>query len=432
MESEPGTWRRLFSTPSFTPLWVSRVMSAVGDAFTTVCLPLLLLDLSNDSMALASALAVNALPRIVLVLVGGAVADLMSPLKMLRIASLCYGLLGFTLAGLLATEAIEIWMLFVSAFVSGWLGALSAPAGPVILTRVVERESLAAANSLMLGSTQVVESASPAVVGAVVALLVSLTSNLDAYALAFFIDASTFIFALVVLNRVDDTQPSAATSMAPSQLIRSVLSSTIDGVRYATRQAPIRALLMFAALSELATLGCTLAGIPLIANPSESPASMLGLLLSTFSVGAIAGTSLSAAIARLEVGTWRLVLMGTSALRAMVLVALGLSFSYFGAVVVGIFLTGVVRGLNRIVAMTLIQRIAPPEAMGRVFSIFASVSALVVPFALMGFSFLERQVGLPTTFVIAGFAALSVVVLLLGVKPFSDAVAVPHLEPPRG
>ena len=65
----------LFANRNFTLLFGGSTISAIGDQFTLVALPWLVLKLTGDPAALGLVLAAMALPRAAFMLIGGVVAD---------------------------------------------------------------------------------------------------------------------------------------------------------------------------------------------------------------------------------------------------------------------------------------------------------------------------------------------------------------------
>src|SRR5258708_1613477 len=78
----PRPWT-VFSSGSFRKLWVATTLSLFGDFFSYVALAWLVLQLTGSSLPLGAVLVVQAIPRALLMLVGGALADRFSPRLML-------------------------------------------------------------------------------------------------------------------------------------------------------------------------------------------------------------------------------------------------------------------------------------------------------------------------------------------------------------
>src|SRR6267378_8345443 len=73
----PHPWT-VFSSGSFRKLWVANTLSLFGDFFSYIAMAWLVLQLTGSSLALGTVLVVQALPRAVLMVVGGALADRLS------------------------------------------------------------------------------------------------------------------------------------------------------------------------------------------------------------------------------------------------------------------------------------------------------------------------------------------------------------------
>jgi MFS family permease len=75
--------------------WLLRggIVSSVGDQLTIVALPLLVLQLSSDPIALGTVIALMGLPRAVFLLIGGALVDRWSPRGVLMASKLANAIL---------------------------------------------------------------------------------------------------------------------------------------------------------------------------------------------------------------------------------------------------------------------------------------------------------------------------------------------------
>src|SRR5262245_60708029 len=77
VEEKPARWSVLASG-SFRKLWGATTLSLLGDFFSYVAMAWLVLELTGSSLALGTVLVVQALPRAVLMVVGGALTDRLS------------------------------------------------------------------------------------------------------------------------------------------------------------------------------------------------------------------------------------------------------------------------------------------------------------------------------------------------------------------
>src|SRR3954468_2519924 len=70
-------------TRHFRNLWLGSTVSLIGDQFYLVALPWLVLELTGSGLAVGTMLMVAAVPRAVLMLMGGALSDRFAPRRIL-------------------------------------------------------------------------------------------------------------------------------------------------------------------------------------------------------------------------------------------------------------------------------------------------------------------------------------------------------------
>src|SRR3981081_711976 len=123
----PRPWT-VFSSGPFRKLWVATTLSLFGDFFSYVAMAWLVLQLSGSSLALGRVLVVQAVPRAVLMVVGGALADrLSSRLTMLGSMGL-RAVVVAPLAFLVLTGRVQMWEVYAVAAVFGIVDAFFMPA----------------------------------------------------------------------------------------------------------------------------------------------------------------------------------------------------------------------------------------------------------------------------------------------------------------
>src|SRR5487761_11425 len=149
MDSQRGA--SPFSNRDFRLLFGGSSISMVGDQFTLVALPWLVLQLTGKPAQLGLVLAVMALPRAAFMLVGGAVVDRLSPRRVLLTARGANALLAGLLAALVLTGTIQMWMVYGLAVTIGLCTAFAYPAGGSILPQFLASAQLQAANSMIMG-----------------------------------------------------------------------------------------------------------------------------------------------------------------------------------------------------------------------------------------------------------------------------------------
>src|ERR1700733_7327722 len=102
----------VFSNRDFLLLFGGSSVSAIGDTFTLVALPWLVLKISHDPAAVGLVALITALPRALFMFVGGAVVDRMSARRVLLISRAINAAFVTVLAVLVVTGAIQMWEVY--------------------------------------------------------------------------------------------------------------------------------------------------------------------------------------------------------------------------------------------------------------------------------------------------------------------------------
>src|SRR5436309_713745 len=165
----------------FQRLWTGSAISLFGDQFYLVALPWIVFQLTGSAVAMGTMLMAAAIPRAVLMLLGGAFSDRLSARKIMITTACARALLVGAIAALLATHALKIWELYLLSFGFGVADAFSFPAGQTYLPFLVSRDRLVVANSVLQTTAQLIMIVGPAPAAIVV-------KSLGA-AWAFFLDA---------------------------------------------------------------------------------------------------------------------------------------------------------------------------------------------------------------------------------------------------
>jgi MFS family permease len=135
--------RALREDRNFRWIFAGGLVSMLGDQFTLVALPWLVLRLTGDPLALGGVLAAMGIPRAVFILVGGALVDRHSPTRILSLAKLANAALLLALAGLGALGVLTAGLTGALALGIGLVTAFSYPAGSAILPQALPPALLA-------------------------------------------------------------------------------------------------------------------------------------------------------------------------------------------------------------------------------------------------------------------------------------------------
>ena len=85
MKTDPQARAALMAHPNFRWLMAGSAVSLLGDQFTLIALPWMVLGMTHDPAALGVVLLLIGGPRAAFILLGGAMVDRWSPLRVLMI-----------------------------------------------------------------------------------------------------------------------------------------------------------------------------------------------------------------------------------------------------------------------------------------------------------------------------------------------------------
>ena len=270
----PGTTGLLLHTRNFRLLLVGRTTSELGSALVPVALSFAVLGLTRSASALGLVLTVGFGSRIVLLLVGGLVADRLPRQKVMVCADvLRAGTQGLVAALFLLGEA-ELWQLLVLFSLYGAGDAFFSPASTGLVPQTVDRDHLQQANALLSGSRSIASVAGPALAGALVA-----TTGVG---IVFAIDAGSFAVSSMTLLLLR-LQPGNAIPRRDS-----LLTGLRSGWRQVSGRSWVWSSIVYFAVSNLAIAPLYVLG-PLVAKKSLDGAAAWGLIMTCAGVGSLLG-----------------------------------------------------------------------------------------------------------------------------------------------
>jgi MFS family permease len=370
--ARPRPWT-VFSSGSFRKLWVANTLSLFGDFFSYIAIAWLVLQLTGSSLALGTVLVVQAVPRAVLMVVGGALADRLSPrLTMLGSMGL-RAVFVAPLAVLVLTGRVQMWEVYGIAFVFGIVDAFFMPARTSILPKVVADHELEPGNAVMNVTSQASVILGPVVGGLIVAGVGT--------GWAFAADAACFAIGFAFVLWLPSAARTAAGEAHPDGGLGGQIAA---GFRYAWANIGIRVLLIVIAVIDFAAGGALGVGIPTLAHGRfAAGAGGLGILFGAWGVGATVGALGAGFVAPPKRFGWLIVLL---------CVWLGVGLSVVGllpslvpaALLMG--LSGVGTGVVNTYGISWLQRRTDPAMQGRVMSLvmLASMGLAPVSYAVSG------------------------------------------------
>src|SRR5437899_2089926 len=130
-------------------LWlIGGIISLLGDQFYLVALPWLVLQQIGSAMAMGAVMMAGAIPRALLMLMGGAVSDRISARKILMATAMARTVCVAVIGILVWLRFLRMWELYGLAVIFGVADAFAGPSTTAYLPSLLKREQLVAASSV--------------------------------------------------------------------------------------------------------------------------------------------------------------------------------------------------------------------------------------------------------------------------------------------
>jgi len=339
---------------------------------------------------------VGELPILLFTLIGGVVADRRDRRHMMLTSQVTQMAVAFTLATLIYTETIEIWMILTLSFISGCGQAFGGPAYQSLIPTLVGKEHLpnaVALNSIQFNLARVI---GPIVAGVSLAAF-GMVACFGLNGISFL-----FVIAAILALRNVHVPPAATTNM---------LEQLKDGLRYVRNS---RNLMIVTALGFTgAFLGLPLLTfLPVITKDVfHQDVGFYSWLMTCSGAGAVTGALIVAWVGKhRHIGRMLLVFL---ALFGTAMAAFSLSRTPMLSAAI-LFIAGSLLVMCFSLTTSLAQLLAPPELRGRVVSIYMVAFRGGSPLGGLASGWLVTQVGsAPAVLMVNGVALACIAVFFL-------------------
>ncbi len=371
----------LMREPNFRWLMGGGAVSALGDQFSMMALPWLVLKMTNDPLAMGLVVAMMGLPRAIFILIGGALVDRYSPKMVLMLTKFANALLLAVLAVLVWNNQAGMPAIYAIAMSLGLAQAFSYPSGSSLMPNVVAPAQLQMANGVMMGIRQMSMLLGPLMAGLMIAIGGdggAGHANAHGIAMAFAFDCFSFVFSAWTLAKVEVKHG------APAEAPQAILAAVGAGLTMVWDDKVLRACFLYWAGVSFFIGGTFQVALPVLASDRLHGASALGLLLAANGVGSMLGMMLTGVLGKVRIGTLGTSLLVVDAVAGLLLLPLGLIDSTWQGMLLLLTL-GTLSGFMQIAVFSWIQQRVPRAMLGRAMSIcmfiFMGVAPLAAAFA---------------------------------------------------
>jgi MFS family permease len=354
---------------NFRLFFFGQLISVTGTWMQTLALGWLMLTLVGPKQAIVYIGLLGAVqftPVLVLGLFGGIIADIW-PKRMTVIGTqTAAGILALTLGALVYFNAVEVWQVFLLAFLLGIVNAVDMPARQSFVVEMVGSDDIAnavALNSAVFNGARII---GPAIAGILIGVLGT--------ALCFFLNGLSYGAVVISLLAMRDGELRPADRLAMPRSFSAMRENLGEGLRYVWH-TPI-VLLAISVIGFVATFGMNFnVVLPVMAaNVLNVGSEGYGLLFTAMGAGAMIS---ALAVATLQRPRVRVLLGGGIVLGIAELVLA--STTNFPVALAAVFFAGMGAIATAASANSLIQITVPGPLRGRVMSVYTTVFAGSTP-----------------------------------------------------
>lgn len=369
--------------------WWSSFLASFGDGLRLAAFPLLAAGITRSPTAIATVVAVQGVPWLLVGLVAGVLVDRRGPRWVLVMVQGLQVLAILGLAAAVVAGADNLALIAVCAFVTGVAAALRATAQQAGTPRLIDSDDLDRANGhLEAGSLIGNELLGPASSGVLFGI---------AAALPFAVNGGAIGLAVLLVLTV----PGLGPRLASQADRRPVAAELGEGLGWVRRSPVIRTLIVAVGVVAVTDAAWFAVLVLYVTRVLHRSAGDYGALLAVGALGGIAAATACGALV-LKVGAQRMLVFSVVVMAASQLV-LGLVSDLLLAAVMLALSSGAFAIFN-VVAVGMRQRFVPEALFGRVTSLYMAIAGGA------------EAVGALTGGVIASIAGIRAP-MLLGVLP---------------
>lgn len=401
---------RSLKHPPFALLWSGQTISRLGYSLYRIALSWWVLEKTGSATAMGTVLIFSFTPMLLFLLIGGVVVDRFPRLRVMLLSDLLSGAVVGIISLLTLSGRLEVWHIYIASVIFGFVEAFFFPAYTAIVPEITPNDMLPSANSLTSVSMRVTGIVGPALGASLVALGgTSLAFGLDA--LSFFISAAC-IFPILRSSPTLQPKPAnkEAAALRPARgPFRQALDDLGEGWKIVAASSWLWITIAILAFINITDSGPRSVSLPFLVKENlGADVGTLGLFNSMSSVGSVIGAVWLGSLTRIR---RRGLLTYLSMMISGLLMALcGISLS-IATLTAAFLLYGVCSAVCGLIWTNTLQELVPRDLLGRVSSIDALGSFVLLPIGYGIAGWATDLVGAPLVFLISGLATAALTLL---------------------
>jgi hypothetical protein len=356
---------------TFWTIWGGQFISMLGSGLTSFALGVWIYDQTGQATPFALTALFSTLPALILMPIAGSLADRYSRRRIMILSDTGSAVVTAITAFLLFFGDLQVWHIYILAFVSSVLSAFQEPAYSASVTMLVPKHQLARASGILQMGQAMSAILTPMLAGGLYALL-----GLNGIII---IDAVTYFFAIGALLVVHIPQPKRVTEAEASDEKKSVWTDAVFGWNYLRALPGLFGLLIyFASVNFFLSFSNVLSGPLVLSYGSATDFGVVQMV-----------TGASMLVGSLIMSAW-----GGPKSRKVPALIVFIAISATGLLISGLRANTLMISLGRVVLLLFIpfasalsqavfQTKIPPDVQGRVFAIRGMISRSIIPLALV-------------------------------------------------
>jgi MFS family permease len=364
-------WRLLQSNQNFRLLWLSQLISEIGDWLYMVAVYSLLLDLTGSARIVAFAFVLQVLPQCFTAPVAGVLNDRLSRRKVMMFTDWCRAFIVFAMLFTQTRQTIPL--LYVLLFLETVCWAIFEPGRTAVIPNITNASEVLVANSMSSLTWSFTLAVGSAIGGVIAALLGRPT--------LFALNALSVTASALLIRRMKFHEPHAADlpALKPKDLVD--FSPIAEGVRYVSRDKRMLATMFVKA--GVGILGTNWVILPLLgekifplAIPSGGMLAM-SILMGSRGVGSLLGPIIANYFTGTDQRKFRIGILCGFVIGALGYALLGTAGALWTACLAVIIAHGG-SSVSWVFSTTILQMSTDDKFRGRVFAAEAAFSMLTI------------------------------------------------------